>query len=353
MPPTKTISPREIRVQEALVAIESGFFSISAAAKAFNLPRSTLQDRIKAKSASTPTSTSIIRGGHNKKLNKSQETVLCEWLERSARHGFPPRQDHIHQMADKLLRESGTSSSKIGKHWVERFLKRNPQYRTRRNKPLDIRRHATHNRRDLATWLKLYNDVVTEFNLEPRDIWNMDETGCFAGVNKPTHVVVPKSQKQVYVNDPQNREWITLIEAVSGAGEFIPPFVILTGEIHLGSWYQTKIPEDYILGVTKNGFSNSKIAMDWIKHWDKYTHIGRSRMLIIDGHDSHISVEFINYCFDHDIWLLCLPPHTTHLLQPLDVGCFQPLKHWLGLAVDESIRRYKPVSSSILLNYTN
>ena len=59
----------------------------------------------------------------------------------------------------------------------------------------------------------------------------MDETGCFIGVNKSTHIVVPKSIKQAYINDPQNREWVTLIEAVSGAGVSIPSYIILTGKV--------------------------------------------------------------------------------------------------------------------------
>ena len=48
-------------------------------------------------------------------------------------------------------------------------------------------------------------------------------------------------------------------------------------------------------------------------------------MLLVDGHASHITTAAIQYCVDYKIILLCLPPHTTHLLQPLDVGIFSPL----------------------------
>ena len=50
------------------------------------------------------------------------------------------------------------------------------------------------------------------------------------------------------------------------------------------------------------------------------------RLLIIDGHSSHISWEFLDYCLTHDIILFCLFPHSTHLLQPLDVGLFSLLQ---------------------------
>ena len=48
-------------------------------------------------------------------------------------------------------------------------------------------------------------------------------------------------------------------------------------------------------------------------------------MLILNGHASHISTAIIQYCLDHKIILLCLPPHTTYILQLLDVGLFAPL----------------------------
>lgn len=48
--------------------------------------------------------------------------------------------------------------------------------------------------------------------------------------------------------------------------------------------------------------------------------------MILDGHDSHKLYEFITFCEEHGIILLCLPPHSTYLVQPLDVGVFSPLK---------------------------
>ena len=38
--------------------------------------------------------------------------------------------------------------------------------------------------------------------------------------------------------------------------------------------------------------------------------------------------------------LFCLPPHSTHLLQPLDVGLFGPLQHFYGIGIDEHFRDY-------------
>ena len=63
------------------------------------------------------------------------------------------------------------------------------------------------------------------------------------------------------------------------------------------------------------------------KHGKGVVHNGEWRMLILDGHGSHLTMEFMDYCWDHKIVPFLLPPHLTHLLQPCDVGIFQPIKH--------------------------
>jgi len=49
-------------------------------------------------------------------------------------------------------------------------------------------------------------------------------------------------------------------------------------------------------------------------------------LLILDGHESHLSQLFKDYCLENKILTLCMPAHSSHILQPLDVVCFAPLK---------------------------
>jgi hypothetical protein len=53
---------------------------------------------------------------------------------------------------------------------------------------------------------------------------------------------------------------------------------------------------------------------------------GQYRLFIYNGHDSYISGSFIAHCLQNRIVLLILLPYTSHLLQPLDVAIFGPLK---------------------------
>jgi hypothetical protein len=56
--------------------------------------------------------------------------------------------------------------------------------------------------------------------------------------------------------------------------------------------------------------------------------------LIIDGHSSHITAQFIAFCITSKIDLFLLPPHSLHKTQPLNLSIFGPLKTALNLEVD-------------------
>lgn len=52
-------------------------------------------------------------------------------------------------------------------------------------------------------------------------------------------------------------------------------------------------------------------------------------MLIGDNLASHLTVDVIDTCREHQIEFVCLPAHSTHAMQPLDVGVFGPMKgYW-------------------------
>jgi DDE superfamily endonuclease len=61
-------------------------------------------------------------------------------------------------------------------------------------------------------------------------------------------------------------------------------------------------------------------------------------MLILNGHESHCTLEFIEFCAEKKIILLVLPSYTTYLLQPLDVAIFQPLSKYYSNEVENHSR---------------
>ena len=63
-------------------------------------------------------------------------------------------------------------------------------------------------------------------------------------------------------------------------------------------------------------------------------------MLVLDGHESHESVEFHKYCKAHDIITLRLPPYSSHLTQPLDIRCFSVLKQAYSRQIKDFIKAH-------------
>jgi len=59
---------------------------------------------------------------------------------------------------------------------------------------------------------------------------------------------------------------------------------------------------------------------------------------ILNGHNNHHSEEFETYCQEHNIITLYIPLHSSHLLQPLDVSYFGPLKKAYGCEIKQLMR---------------
>jgi hypothetical protein len=70
--------------------------------------------------------------------------------------------------------------------------------------------------------------------------------------------------------------------------------------------------------VSENGWSSNAIGLSWLKTvFQRYTKLARAttkRLLIVDGHSSHVNMAFIDFADKHGIIILILPPHTTHRL---------------------------------------
>ena len=96
---------------------------------------------------------------------------------------------------------------------------------------------------------------------------------------------------------------------------------------------------DWSWSSNTKGWTCDAIGEDWIRSvFEPATHTDATRLLIVDGHGSHITAPFIRFCMDHDILVLLLPPHSSHLTQPLDVGIFSPLKRRMSEELDKILR---------------
>ncbi|MCG7892797.1 MAG: hypothetical protein N0C80_21395, partial [Candidatus Thiodiazotropha endolucinida] len=100
---------------------------------------------------------------------------------------------------------------------------------------------------------------------------------------------------------------------------------------------------DGTVSQTGTGYSNTEIFTNYVKHhFLKYVP-GRDNhqpiLLLYDGHKSHISISLIQWARENSIILFVLPPHCSHILQPMDVGCFSPFENLYQQEAHKFMRR--------------
>jgi hypothetical protein len=255
--------------------------------------------------------------------------------------GWAPRLAAVKDMADCLLAERHRDP--VGQNWAASFVKRRPELKVKFNRKYDYRRALCEDPEVIRGWFRLIQNIRAKYGILDDDMYNFDEAGFMMGVIS-TGAVVTRSDRQGRAKMIQqgNREWTTTIQGINALGWAIPPFIIFQGKHHLSAWYKEgDLPHDWVVGVSDNGWTTNELGLAWLKHFDTHTKrrlVGSYRLLIIDGHESHDSLEFQQYCKDNKIITLCMPAHSSHLLQPLDVGCFAPLKKAYGRQAEDLMR---------------
>ncbi|KAJ3542614.1 hypothetical protein NM208_g4000 [Fusarium decemcellulare] len=278
---------------------------------------------------------------NSRRLSDLEEQILVQFILDLDSRGFPPRLRFVEEMANRLLADR--DAPPVGKRWAHNFVRRHHELKTRFFRKYDYQRAKCEDPTIIRDWFRLVANTIAKYGIRSDDIWNFDETGFLMGMIA-TGMVVTGSERRSKPKSvqPGNREWITVIQAINAEGWAIQPFIIGAGQYHLANWYQdSNLPGDWAITTSPNGWTDNETGLEWLKHFDRCTSnrsVGSYRLLILDGHESHHSVDFERYCEENKIVTLCMPPHSSHLLQPLDVGYFSLLKYAYGREIEHLMR---------------
>ena len=202
---------------------------------------------------------------------------------------------------------------------------------------MDSVRHKADSASKYGSYFELLQRKIAEYDVEPEHTYNMDEKGFAIGVVGRSKRIFSKDayeKKRVTAAlQDGNREWVTVLAAVCADGSALPPGIIYpaAGKVVQASWVKDIDPGKHSVhfATSPSGWTNDDIGLAWLEQiFDRYTKPKarrKWRLLIVDGHGSHLTMDFINYCDENKILLAVFPPHSTHTLQPLDVVCFKPL----------------------------
>jgi hypothetical protein len=115
--------------------------------------------------------------------------------------------------------------------------------------------------------------------------------------------------------------------AGNATGEILPPYTVYKSR-HLYEQWRTGGPKGSRYNRSPSGWFNGETFEDWFATivLPRLKKQSGQKVLIGDNLSSHLSEKVIHQCQNHNIKFICLPPHSTHLTQPLDVTYFHPLK---------------------------
>jgi hypothetical protein len=157
----------------------------------------------------------------------------------------------------------------------------------------------------------------------------MDETGVMLCMLGSVKVLVGKNDARNYRGAGVKRTMVTANECISADGRSLHPMIIWPATTHRSNWTTYPTP-GWHYACSESGYTDSKISLDWVKLvFDPQTKQRANQkpwVLICDGFGTHESLEVLEYCFENNIILCRIPSHTSHKLQPCDVGVFAPLK---------------------------
>jgi hypothetical protein len=144
---------------------------------------------------------------------------------------------------------------------------------------------------------------------------------------KPNKVLASKGATNVYQVVSNTKLQITVMAACNAVGEFVPPMILFLGErltnVGLSGF------EEAVYRTTKSGWMDTDSFLAYLVEIVNFANekdIDFPIILFVDGHSTHMSLSAAEFCRDNKVVLYCLVPNATHLMQPLDVGFFSPMK---------------------------
>ncbi|RYC77805.1 hypothetical protein BFJ63_vAg19321 [Fusarium oxysporum f. sp. narcissi] len=280
-------------VIKAMLDVTDNGLSQHEAAQKHGMPQTTLSDRLRG----IPPKSEVTHP--SRLLSKSQEARLITWILRQEALGYAPSHSQVRATVAALLRQQGRERP-IGVHWLTRFVKRHPSIKNKIGK----RQEASRFNCFTPTAVNWYFDIrEREYGwIEPENIVNVDEGGIMAGF------------------------------AVTATGRLLKPGIISKGKELQQKWFIEELKEvaDWYYITSDNGWTDIHIAIEWLREvylpQTQPEDESDARPIILDGHRSHVSDEWMATCFLNNVYCCYLPAHCSHGLQPLDNGVFNVSK---------------------------
>lgn len=333
MQSNKRIQYRIEDKEKAIEDIKMNKLSLRKASMLYKIPRTTLADTIKQKY-----NKSGLMGAPTV-LSSSEELILVKWVIEMGELGFPVTTtqllDTVSKLVVNLKRENPFKNNIPGKKWLAGFLNRHPDLSKRVSQSLTPSRAAI-SEQNIRGWFSRVKSYMNERQImnildDPRRVFNCDETAFYLSP-KEKQCLARKGSKKVYnrvAND--EKECLTVLLTINADGDVPPPLILFPYKRYVPAHIASQVPKQWGLGFSESGWMTSETFYEYVTNvffqWVKKQNIPLPIILFVDGHSSHINLSITEFCKENGIILTALYPNATHIIQPLDVGVFSPLKN--------------------------
>lgn len=332
----------EVAMAAAVMAVIRDKMPLFKASRIHAVPRSTLRDRVLSKRTKSAYQKESVLGLQNEK-------ELVKRIIRLQEKGFGLSIKEVRGLAyefavkNKVPKSTmfNSSTQLAGWDWYRAFMHRNPELSVRTAESISYARAQCLNKPVMMSFFNMYEQVIADSNAigKPQNIYNADESGLQMAVRAGKVLSKKGARSVVQTSNVERGETVTVLACCNASGNFVPPFVVFKG-VRMKPEFCDNLPPGSIAAMSESGYINADLFLKWLKHFNSHRVPGKT-VLIVDGHASHVkSLEVLDYAIENDIVMLCLPPHTTHFLQPLDRSFFRALKAYYDTACRAFVRNH-------------
>lgn len=277
--------------------------------------------------------------GRRALLSDSQIANVQSWVRQMcAAKDYPSIRAVKHQLTLELEQVSPESCPTPA--WYHYQLKRvlSEGFKVKTARPLEEERYQV-DKQTIATYFELLNDPRIKA-ANPELFFNVDESGfgtSKSGRMRACKVVVPAEMRETpTTKEPAESHYVTCIACANLAGRALKPGLITKRNTDhpdaekcsfYGSARRYTSPKAFVTKQIFGDYFRNVILWEIDRYRASHPDEPQTAVVIMDGCTAHLSDELKALCAGKDVFVLVLPPHSSHLIQMLDLGFFRRAKH--------------------------